>query len=111
MLGVPFVPPFAQGVQCDGGMGEGAACAHLGANLDGFHGLLVGCASPVDELGVTGDAVRALGDVRDRHRDQLLGLARQGAVAKTRRLNASNASWIAGASSRRKAPISAVPGG
>lgn len=74
--------PVAESVQCHGGMGKGAARPHLGGDPDRFHDLFVACSCPVGELGVTGDAVGALGDVGDRHRDQLLGLRGQGAVSE-----------------------------
>jgi hypothetical protein len=56
--------------------------AHLRRNPDSFHELLLGGARLRCRLRMAANAIRKLGRVRHRHRDQLLGLAGQGAVGK-----------------------------
>src|SRR4051812_35091928 len=56
--------------------------AHLRGDPDGFHELAVAGAGAVGQPRVSADAVRALRDVSDRHCDQLLGDAWQGAIGE-----------------------------
>lgn len=72
----------AQGVESDRGVGVGAAGAHLGRHPDRLHDLAVLGTSALCEPGVAADAVGALRHVRDRHRNQLLGLLRQRPVGE-----------------------------
>src|SRR5574338_1315524 len=60
------------------------ACAHLGGDPDRFHDLLLGRARFQRGPGVALDAVGTLRGVRHRHRDQLLGDARQRTVREYR---------------------------
>lgn len=80
-----------QRVQGDGGVRERATGTHLGGHPDRFHDLGVAGTGTVRELRVAGDAVRALGDVRDRDGDELLGFCGSAPSANTCRLNSSNA--------------------
>src|SRR5918999_3742778 len=61
-------------------MGVSAARAHLRGDPDRLHQFLRRRAVSQRRLGASFDAVWALRDVRDRDRDQLLGLARQRAI-------------------------------
>ena len=61
-------------------MGIGAAGAHLGRDPDRFHQLLARGARTQGRLGVALNAIGALRDMRDGDRDELLCLARKGAV-------------------------------
>jgi hypothetical protein len=71
-------------VQRQGGMRVRAAGAHLGGDPDRLHDLLL-AGSLLQGFGrMALDAVGALGDVRHRHRDQLLGDVRQRAVGEYR---------------------------
>jgi hypothetical protein len=82
-------------------MGVGAAGAHLGRDPDRFHQLLARGARTQGRLGMALDAIGALRDVRDGDRDELLCLARKGAVREHLWLKAWNASWMSGASRLR----------
>ena len=59
-----------------------AACAHFRGDPNRFHHFLLGRAVVHRKLGVAANAVRTLGNVGHRDRDQLLGLRRQRAVSK-----------------------------
>ena len=63
-------------------MGVSAPGAHFGSDPDGFHDLLGRGSFSGCGLGVTLDAVRALGDMGHGDRDQLFGLARKRPVVK-----------------------------
>jgi hypothetical protein len=97
-----------QGLQGEGGVRVGATGAHLRGHPDRLHDLLRARALALGQPGVPADAVRALGGVRDRDRDQLLGLLRQRALGEDRRAERSKASWMPGASSLRRLEISGV---
>ena len=56
------------------------AGAHFSGDPNRFHDFLLGGSLLQRELGVAADAIRTLRHVRDRYRDQLLGLRRQRAV-------------------------------
>jgi hypothetical protein len=56
-----------------GRVGVGATGSHLGRDPHGFHDLLRSRALALGQLGVTGDAVRALCGVRHGDGDELLG--------------------------------------
>src|SRR5687767_4833638 len=62
------------GVERDHRVGVGTPGTHLGGHPDRLHELLLGRALAQGCLRMAADAVRALGDVRDGHRDDLLGL-------------------------------------
>src|SRR5436190_23817725 len=59
-------------VERDHGVRVGAAGAHLGGHPYRLHDLLLAGALALREPRVAADAVGALGDMRDGHRDQLL---------------------------------------
>src|SRR5689334_23966464 len=64
-------------VQSDRGMREGCAGAHLGGDPYRLHDLALARAVVERAERMAADAVRALRRVSDRHRDELLHLARQ----------------------------------
>lgn len=63
-------------------MGVGTAGAHFCGDPDCLHQFLFRGAMSQRGLGMALDAIRALGDMRDRDRDDLLHLCRQGAVCE-----------------------------
>ncbi len=63
-------------------MRVGGARAHFRGDPDRFHYLLLGRAILDRLLGVAANAVRTLGHMRHRDRDQLLGLGGQRAVGE-----------------------------
>jgi len=62
---------------CDERMGERGAGPHLRRDPDRFHELLLRGALPECRTSVAADAIGALRDVCDGHRDDVLGLGRQ----------------------------------
>src|SRR5215218_2702065 len=82
LAGSAAVGSRAGGVERDHGVGVGASGAHFGGDPDRLHDLRFGGALAQRDPGMAADAVRALGHVRDRHRDQLLRLFRQRAVGE-----------------------------
>ena len=65
-------------------MGEGGAGAHFRRDPDRFHQFLMRGALAQRRARVTADAIRALRDVRDRDRDDVLDLGREGSVGEDR---------------------------
>jgi hypothetical protein len=82
-------------------MGVSTASSHLGGDPDRLHDFLWACSVFHRRFGMTLDAIRALRDVCSRDGNKLFCLSRQRALGKNALLNASNADWIVGASSRR----------
>src|SRR5450631_2303468 len=70
------------GLQSQGGVGEGTPGAHLSGHPDRLHDLLGGVALAKRQLGVALDAVWALGHVRDSYGDELLGFLGESAVGE-----------------------------
>ena len=63
-------------------MGISGTGAHFRGNPYRFHDFFRRCPLPSGSFGMAADAIRALGDVGDRHRDELLGLGGQGTLGE-----------------------------
>src|SRR5699024_5812627 len=72
VLGSVAVAVSVEGVQRQRRVGVGPSGTHLGGDPDRFHDLLVGGSGLRRQAGVSLDAGRALGYVRDRYGDELL---------------------------------------
>ena len=73
---------LTHGLKCKVRMRVSAASAHLHGDPNRFHHFLLGRAVLHRKLGMAANAVWALGHMRHRDRDQLLGLRRQRAVGE-----------------------------
>src|SRR5690606_3575737 len=71
-----------QGVERERRMGIGGTGTHLGSYPDRLHDFFRGGSLPPGDPGVSPDAVRALGHMRHRYGNELLGLRREGTLRK-----------------------------
>jgi hypothetical protein len=77
LLGVLILPHL---LKCEDGMCIGATGSHFGCHPDGLHEFFWGYAMTHSRFGVATDAIGALRNMGDRHRNQLLSSGGQSAI-------------------------------